>query len=232
MAGAHLARPFGPFGGDADDPSLLDDQLGRQPAVPDVRTRPVDRGDERPLDLGAGGVAPGVHHPRHRVTALAGTGEPAVAVDVVEVRTERDQLAHPGRSLVGQYPYRVRVAQAAAGGQRVGAVQLGRVVRGIERGGDATLRVASRRPTELALGEHRDRHPVPTGPHRGRQAGDAAAEHEDVGREIGHREVGLAEVAPSYGATSRTECIVGRLSASTCTTTGSYPASSASSYCA
>ena len=51
--------------------------------------------------------------------------------------------------------------------------------------------------------------------------GDAAAEHEEVGRGIGHGEVGLAEVAPSYGATSRTECIVGRLSASTCTTTGS-----------
>ena len=58
--------------------------------------------------------------------------------------------------------------------------------------------------------------------HRRGEAGDAAAEDEEVGRVLGHEEVGLAEGAPSYGATSRIECIVGWLSSSTCTTTGSY----------
>ena len=63
--------------------------------------------------------------------------------------------------------------------------------------------------------------PGAAGPHRGRQAGDAAAEHE----EIGHGRVSdPTQRGAGYGAasaTSATECTVGRLCSSTWTTIGS-----------
>ena len=69
--------------------------------------RLLDRRDQRPLDLGAGGVAAGVRDPVAVVAALAGQRELAVGV-VVEVGAERDQLADGVRPLGHQHPYGVR----------------------------------------------------------------------------------------------------------------------------
>ena len=96
-----------------------------EPSLADVGAGAVQRSHQRAFDLRPGGVAARMDHARHRMTALARPGELAIAVDVVEVRAERHELAHPGRPLVGQYSHRVGIAQPTAGGQRVGAVQLG-----------------------------------------------------------------------------------------------------------
>ena len=105
------------------------------------------------------------------------------SVDQVEVRAERHELADAIRALGGEHPHRVGVAEPGARGERVGAVQLGRVVVLDQRRGHATLRVAGGRPAELALGEHLHREAGGAGADRGREAGDAAAEHEDVSHE-------------------------------------------------
>ena len=54
----------------------------------------LEGGDERAGDLGAGGVAAGVHDPVGVVAALAGQQHLAVGAGV-EVRAERDQVVDP-----------------------------------------------------------------------------------------------------------------------------------------
>ena len=127
-----------------DAAAVLDDQVDGEAALADLdQVERVHRGDQRPLDLGAGRVTTGVHDARHRVTTLAGQGKRrgrAVA-GAVEHRAERHELAHPVGSLGDEHAHRVGIAEPGAGGERVGEVQLGRV--GLfERGGDSTLRVA------------------------------------------------------------------------------------------
>ena len=113
------------------------------------------------------------------------SSELAVGV-AVERGAERDQLVDARRALVDEHPHGVDVAQAGAGGERVGEVEVGGVGVAAEHGGHAALRPAGRGLLELALGEHADAHAVQLGgPHRGRQPGHARPEDEQV--EVGHR---------------------------------------------
>ena len=141
--------------------------------------RPRDRGDQRALDLGPGGVAAGVRDPVAVVAALAGQAELAVGV-VVEVGAERDQLADRLGALGDQHPDRLRVAGAGAGDQGV-ALVLRRGVAGAERGGDAALRPLGGARVEHVLGDHEDLVDLSAQPQRRGQAGDAGADHDDVG---------------------------------------------------
>ena len=84
-----------------------------------MRGRVEHPGDQRPLDLGAGGVAAGVGDAVAVVAALAGQRELAVA-GAVEAGAERDQLADRGRTLAHEHPHRGLVAEPGAGDERVG----------------------------------------------------------------------------------------------------------------
>ena len=137
-----------------DAPPALDDQIDREAALVDVDRRQRVRGvGQRPLDLGAGGVAARVHDPRQRVAALDRELEHAVAR--VELGAELHELADAPRSLGHQHVHGVDVAQPRARDQRVGLVERAGVGL-VERGGDAALRVAGGRGRELALGDHAD----------------------------------------------------------------------------
>ncbi len=131
---------------------------------------------ERARDLAAGGVAAGVHDPRQRVGALA--PEHDLAVDLVEPRADLHELAHAVRALVHEDAHGLLVAEARAGGDGVLEVQLGRILLADGRG-DAALREERGRLLEGGLGEQADA-PAARGADGGREAGDAAAEHEDV----------------------------------------------------
>ena len=136
-------------------------QLSRISA-PDV----LHRGDQRPLDLGAGGVAAGVHDPRRPSDRLPAAQGESAAVDLVEVRAERHELAHARRALAGRGPRTASVSQRPAPAARVSEpCSSGESSSAIERGGHTALRVAGRRPPELALGEHGDRQPGVPGAH-------------------------------------------------------------------
>ncbi len=127
-------------------------------------------------DLAAGGVAAGVQHARDRVRALPAQHD--LAVDAVEVGAHLEELAHPVRALVHEHLDGLLVAEAGAGAHRVLEVQLGRV--GLaEGGGDAALGEEGGGVVEAALGEQADP-PATGGRDGGRQAGDAAAQHEHV----------------------------------------------------
>ena len=89
---------------------------------------PLDRGDQRPLDLGAGRVAAGVGDAVAVVAALAGQRQDAVVL--VEHGAPADQLADRLRPLVDQDPYRLAVAGPRTGDQGVLLVLL----RGCRRG--------------------------------------------------------------------------------------------------
>ena len=218
----------------------LHEQLDREPAFAHADVAALDRGDERPLDLGAGRVAARVHDPRERVTALAGEQQ-LVAVGTgrgVEVRAERRELAHPIRTFGHQHPDRFDVAQSRARGERVGEVELGGVGLG-QRGGDAALRVAGGRQRQLALGQHDRRQALPRGLERGRETGDTAPENENVDHGISlrgracalRRRSGPVRIHTRFEPDRATACScgIGRLHSSTCTITGSYSANSASS---
>ena len=137
--------------------------------------------DQRPLDLGAGGRAAGVHHPRHRVPALPGQGQPARGVEV-EHRAQGDQVLHPAGALVDEDAHGVDVAQAGAGGQGVGQVEVGGVGVAAQHGGDAPLGPAGGGLVEVGLGQHPHPHAVVGGGglDRGREAGHPTAEDEQV----------------------------------------------------
>ena len=131
----------------ADAPAALDDELDREAPLAHLdQVERVHRGDERPLDLGAGRVAAGVHDARQRVAALARERSAAVAPSPVRSNTAPSAMSSRTRPgpFGDEHPHRVDVAQPGAGGERVGEVQLGRVGL-VERGGDATLRVPGRR---------------------------------------------------------------------------------------
>ena len=142
--------------------------------------------DERPLDLGSGGGAAGVHDARQRVPALPRQLELAVRI-AVEGGAESDELVHAGRALVDEHPHGVDVAEPGAGGQRVGQVEVRGVGVAAEHGGHPALRPARGGLLELGLGEDAHPHAVQLrGADGGRQPGHAGAQHEQV--EIGHQE--------------------------------------------
>ena len=161
--------------------AVLDEQVGGEPSLVDFRTRSLDRDRQCSLDLGAGRVAARVDDAGDGVAALSSERE--CSVDAVEVSAQRHELADARRSFCREHADRVGIVEPASGGERVGAVQLGRVVVFEQRGGDATLRVPGGRPAELALREHRDGEPGVTGPDRGRQTGSATTQYEDVSHE-------------------------------------------------
>ncbi len=207
----HLARRVD--GHHASAPPSFDDQVEGEPLLHHRRGGGLDGFHQGPLDLRTGGGPAGVHDPRHRVATLPGEGQPAVGVPV-EHRPEGDQVLDPRRPLVDKDPHRVGVAQAGAGGQGVGPVQVGGVGVAAEHGGHAALGRTGGGLVEVALGQHADpQSGIAAGGdggrlHRGREPGDATAQHQEI-EHIGHQ--------------------AGRLAASTLTTSGSNPASSPSS---
>ncbi len=71
VASPHRRRTLGRDPVDPHDAAVLEQELGSQPAFADVGARTLHRGDQRPLDFGAGGVTPRVHDPGDGVPALA-----------------------------------------------------------------------------------------------------------------------------------------------------------------
>ena len=119
----------------------------------------------------------------------------------VELGAQAHQLAYPGRALGDQHLDGGRVAQPDAGDQRVGGVRGGRVHR-VEHGGDAALGPPGRAVVDVDLGD--DRH-VQTGlaqVQRGGQAGDAGADHDDVGR-LGPAGAGPSSREGTVGSSAR-----------------------------
>ena len=140
---------------------------------------------------------PACTHARHRVGALL--AEDDLAVDAVEVRADLHQLAHPVRSLVDQHAHGLLVAEPGAGVDRVLEVQLGRV--GLAQGGgDAALGEERGGVVEGRLGEQADA-PAAGGGDGGRQAGDAAAQHQHV--ELTSRERLVADTGDVRSRTPR-----------------------------
>jgi hypothetical protein len=92
-------------------------------SMPGSSSDPVQRGDERPGDLLAGGVTPGVRDAVAVVATLAGQLDLTAGV-TVELGPEGDQFAHPLGALGDQGPHRLDVAQADPGDQGVVEVLL------------------------------------------------------------------------------------------------------------
>ena len=156
-------------------------EVDGEPAFVHLGTRLLDRGDQRALDLGAGGVAARVHDPGDGVAALTGEGEPAVAGD----RSNRAPRAISSRTRPGPRSPARRTASASQSPPPAVRVSepcsAGGVVFLDQRGGDAALRVPGGRPADLALGEHADREAGVPGVDRRGQARDTAAEDEEIG---------------------------------------------------
>ena len=166
--------------------AALDEQVEGEGALEQRGRGLAHGGDERPLDLHAGGGAAGVDDAGDGVAALPGPGQLAAGVVDVEDGAEGDQLVDPVGALVDEHPHGVDVAQAVAGGEGVGEVEVGGVgVGAAEHGGHAALGPPGGGHVEGGLGEHADAHAAAGGPHRGRQAGDARAEDEQVERFAG-----------------------------------------------
>ena len=161
-------------GEQVDDERVLDDLDAG------VVDDPVQRGDQRARDLGAGGVAAGVRDPVAVVAALAGQLDLALGVAVeLRARARRARAPASGPS-VTRMRTASAVAQPDAGDERVVEVLL-RGVLGVERRGDAALRPRGRARREHGLGH--EQHPVDplAQPQRAGQPGDAGPHHDDVG---------------------------------------------------
>src|SRR5206468_12188763 len=160
--------------------AALEEEVAGEVALVDGDVR---RGAHR-LAEGPDHLAPG------RVGGVqdAPLGVPALAPEVVlvvvgvaaqvEVRAQGDEIAHPVRALAYHHLDRVAVAEPVAGGERVGDVRLEAVLRAPHRG-DAALRVAAVALGEPVLGDQRDV-PGARALERAGEAGDAAAEHQEV----------------------------------------------------
>ena len=228
VAGPHLDRAVtapGRQGAHPDAAPALDQEIEGEPPL-EHRAGRAERGvDEGPLDLGPGGGAAGVHDPGPGVAALAGQGEQAGGL-AVELDAERDQLVHPSGPLVDQDAHRLLVAEARTGRQRVGQVQVGRVLVAAQHRRDPALGPARRRLGQRALGEHTERQggrggcARPGQAHRGRQPGDAAAQDQDV--EGSRPGPGGHAGSVSVSSASRRADVssITRLRPSTCTTRG------------
>ena len=167
---------------DAAAAAALDDEVEGEPAL-------VDGGGASPHGFDQRRARSRPRSPRppacttrgQRVAALAGQLEPRRRTVAVEHGAQRDELVDAAGSLVDEDADGVDVAQPGAGGERVGEVQVGGVRVAGEHRGDAALGPSRGGLIELALGEHADAQAERVGgPHRGRQAGDAAAEDEEV----------------------------------------------------
>ena len=170
-------------GDDAPAPSVLDQEIEREPSLEDGAGSPVGGLDQSPLHLGPGRRPSGMDHARVGVPTLAGQSQEPAGLPI-EVHPERDQLMDPARALVDQNPHRLLVAEPGAGGQRVGQMQIGRVLVPSQYGGHAALGPPGGRLRERALRQHaqrrRLRRRLRQRRHRSR-SGQA-----DGGREPGH----------------------------------------------
>ncbi len=167
--------------GDPGDPAVVREQRVHGQGVLDhldVRGR-VDGRHQRSLDLRAGGVTAGVRDPVPVMSTFAGQREHALR-GVVEVGTQRDQLAYGLGTLVHQDPHRLGVAGSRAGHEGVPLV-LVRGVPGPERGGDPALRPLRRPGRQHVLRDDEDLLDLVPQPQRGGEAGDAGADHHDIG---------------------------------------------------
>ena len=128
-----------------------------------------EHGRDRPTGLGAARV----DDPPAAVAALA----PELAV---EADAERDELADPRRRLLDEDADGASAAEPAAGAQRVLGVERRRVFLA-ERGRDAALGLPAARGLERPLREQQHLG-LPGGRERRREAGDAAADHDQAER--------------------------------------------------
>ena len=192
VARTSTSRPAGAEGPHPPAPSPLDQQVEGEPLLEHGGRGGPGRVDQRPFDLGTGGRTAGVDHPGGGMAALAGQVERSARL-AVEDGAHGDQLVDPGGALVHQHPDGIGVAQAGAGGQGVGQMEVGRVLVTAEHRGHPALGPSGRRLGQFGFGQHP--HPEPRGsrlgpccasrqgrgqPDRGRQAGDAASQHQNV----------------------------------------------------
>ena len=173
-----VARPDG----EADGPAVVDGDRGCRQRLQHLHTRV--RGcerRERARDSPPGGGAAGVDDPAPRVAALEAEREVPPAVGV-ELNAELLKVAHAVGRLLAQHPHRALSCGLAAGGERVGGVLRGRVVRS-ERRGDPALGPEARGLRERRAADERDACPLVRGHERRVQAGGAGANNCDVGAE-------------------------------------------------
>ena len=188
-AGVHGAHPFSAalaehVQGDPGDRGRLPgrdlgrDQVEDQRLLDDLDApvRP-DRGDQRPLDLRAGGIPAGVRDPITVVPALPGQLELAGGV-AIELGPAGDQLGDLVGTLRDQYAYGLLDAQPGAGHQGVGDVLLDRVPLRLDRG-DATLRPVRRAGCDHVLGDDHHRAEL-AALQRGCQSRDPRTDHDHV----------------------------------------------------
>jgi hypothetical protein len=181
---------------------VLDEEVEREPVLEDGGGARLDRSHEGALHFGPCGHPAGVEDPRHRVTTLAGAGQ-APRRAAIEHGPEGDQLVDAGRALVDEHADGRFVAQSAACPQRVGEMQVGRVLVTGQHGCDAALRPPRRRLLELTLREHPDAGlGEPSQPNGGREAGDPAPDDEHV-ETTGHV-LGVPAAAVAVSAESAT----------------------------
>ena len=131
---------------------------------------------QAPPDLTPGRIM-GVQHAAYLVRRLFRQRERARPV-AIETRAPVDELAHVAHAVVNEHAHRGFEAQAIARGNGVGGMQIGMVV--VADGGrNAALRVTGIALVGIRLGEDDD---VAGGGEvrGGAQAGDAAADHEEI----------------------------------------------------
>ena len=147
------------------------------------RNPPVSRAsDQRPLDLGAGGVAARVDDAERAVPALPRPCQQAARTRV-EPSTARPQVRDRGGATVEDRAHGVFVAKPGACGERVLGVLRHRVVEVVLAGqhdGDAALRPARVAVRDGRLRHDQDVQPEFLGPQCGGQPGDPAADHDQV----------------------------------------------------
>src|SRR5215210_1242705 len=122
-----------------------------------------------------GRAPPGVHYAPARVAALESERESALAVGV-EVDPDRFEVVDARGRLFAKRAYCARSRGAAAGGERIGGVELGRVV-GRERGGDPALGPVARRGGERRARYERHARAAACGAQGGVEAGGARPDH-------------------------------------------------------
>ncbi len=181
--------------------------------------------DQGAGDLGAGGVAAGVGDAVAVVAALAGQQDLAGAGVGVEAGAGRDEAAHGVGALGDERAHGLLGAQAGAGHEGVLEVLLGGVTLA-EGGRYAALGPAGGAVVEAGLGDDGDPGAGGGAAQRDGEAGDAGADHDDVGVDrpagggrvqsyAGHRaaptvaptvrgRLSIKRVVPTLAATART----------------------------
>ncbi len=145
--------------------------------------------DQRGLDGLAGHVLD-VQHAALGVAALAAEVVAAVRIPR-KFQTELDQLLHAGRAVAHDLAHNLFVAQAVAGHQGVLHVLVDVIGFGRDHR-DAALGIVGVGFGLVFLGQDSHRTAEPCGLQREAQAGDAAADHQDVKRRSGAHRISLS----------------------------------------